>query len=113
MSAVVTLLRTFDTGNETRSIASDEIKGGKGGRPRKHESAAARQAAYRARNEGIVTWRLGSVAATVSEIAKAVDLPANELAHQMLKFALANRDWRQQPMFGRALPNAQSKGARK
>lgn len=107
------LIRHIATGDESRFIASNETKRAKGGRPRKHDSAADRQAAYRARNSGIVTWRLGDVAGKIAEIASSVDLPANELAHQMLKFALSNRDWRQNPMFGRPLPNALAKAARK
>lgn len=101
------LVRRIGTGDETPSGTGSETQANKGGRPRKHKDAAAKQAAYRARNTGIVTWRLGSVVDTIAEIAAAVDLPANELAHQMLKYALMNRNWKQEPMFVRALPNAQ------
>jgi len=106
MSAAVQLLRSFDTGSETSSNTGDETKATRGGRPRKYTTAAERQAAYRARNEGVVTWRLAEVPAKIAEIAAQVDVSANELAYQMLKFALSNRDWRQQPVFGKMLSNS-------
>ena len=102
-------LRSINTCSETPSATSDETKCARVGRPRKYTSAAERQAAYRARNDGIVTWRLGEVPAKIAEIAAQVDLPANELAYQMLKFALANRNWREEQMFGKPLPNAATK----
>lgn len=100
------LVRSFATGDETGIATGDETNGSRGGRPRKHVDAAAKQRAYRANNEGVVTWRLGDVATKVADIAREADIPANELAHQMLKYALSNRDWRTQPMFGKPLPTA-------
>ena len=107
------LIRDIATGNESRSVTRNETKQAKGGRPRKHADAAARQAAYRVRNAGmLVDWRIdkGTVDLIV-EISAAVDISATELANQMLKFALTNRpgQWRRAPMVGTPLPNAQSR----
>ena len=111
------LIRDIATGNESRYVARNETKQAKGGRPRKHADAAARQAAYRARNAGmLVNWRIdkGTVDLIV-EISRAVDISATELANQMLKYALTNRpgQWRQKPMIGKPLPNVQGKPMRK
>lgn len=99
-------LHGIDTSSETSFATGDKTKRTKGGRPRKYASAAERQAAHRARNDGIVTWRLAEVPAKISELARECDIPANELAYQMLKFALSNHDWRAKPIFGKLLPNA-------
>ena len=105
--ALVLPFRPFVTGDEMPSATGDDSTGTKAGRPRKHADAAARQRAYRERNAGVVTWRLGAETVDkIKAIAEAGDMPANELANQMLKFALSNRDWRATPMFGTPLPSA-------
>jgi len=111
MTATVQNLRPrgFVSEDGTPSVLGDEPKGAKGGRPRKYATEAERKAAYRARNK-IVGWRLDpKTVALINEIANEVDISANELANQMLKFAAANRDWHAQPIFGRPLPNAAHK----
>jgi hypothetical protein len=105
-------LMNFATSSETDFATRSEIPAAKVGRPPKHTDKAARQADFRARN-AIVSWRLDPATVDkIKEIALATDLSANELASQMLKFALANRDWRSFPMFGRPLPHASKKERR-
>ena len=103
------LIRDIATGNESRSVTRNETKQAKGGRPRKHADAAARQEAYRQRNAGmLVNWRIDKHTVNqINEFARIADISATELANQMLKMALSNRNWKQTPMFGKPLPNAQ------
>lgn len=109
-TAVVVAFRGFATGDATAPATGNETKHSKGGRPRKHADAAARQRAYRERNAGVVTWRLDeNTVKKIVEIAAEVDLPANELANQIIKFGLSNRNWRVEPIFGKVLPNASLK----
>ncbi len=64
-----------------------------GGRPKKHASAADRQAAYRARGVPIEFRADATTADTLTRIAGALDVSRAELLLSMTKFALANHDW--------------------
>lgn len=74
-----------------------------GGRPRKYASAAERQAAYRARYVQFPIRMGVDTAETLERIGAATGMPRAELALQMIKFALANRDWYNDPRFARPL----------
>jgi hypothetical protein len=77
------------TGNEKRK-----------GRPATHASAAARKAAYRANKARIDFTDKPAIAATIDEIAAALDCSKNELMQSLVRFALANRNWTQTGLFG-------------
>lgn len=62
-------------------------------RPRKHASAAARQAAYRARNEMLEFRAEPKTAETLTRIADTIDVSRSDLLLSMVKYALANHDW--------------------
>lgn len=64
-----------------------------GGRPKKHASAADRQAAYRARGVPIEFRADDATAGKLIEIAAALDVSRAELLLSMVKFALTNHDW--------------------
>lgn len=66
----------------------------KRGRPAKYASAAERQAAYRAANT-IKTYRIdGKAAGTVAELAALYECDETHVVNNLLRFALANRNWR-------------------
>lgn len=72
----------------------------KRGRPAKHADAAARQAAYRAANT-LKTLRLdGKVAGTVAELAEMFDCDQTHVVNNLLRFALANRNWKAMGVVG-------------
>lgn len=77
------------TGNEKRK-----------GRSATHASAAARKAAYRANKARIDFTDKPAIVATIDEIAAALDCSKNELMQSLLRFALANRNWKQTGLFG-------------
>lgn len=62
-------------------------------RPRKYASAAARQAAYRSRNEMLEFRAEPKTAETLTRIADTIDVSRSDLLLSMVKFALANHDW--------------------
>lgn len=62
-------------------------------RPRKYASAAARQAAYRTRNEMLEFRAEPHTAETLTRIADTIDVSRSDLLLSMVKFALANHDW--------------------
>ena len=68
------------------------------GRPAIHESAAARQKAYRARWASVSGVVPASTADFIDELAKDFDMPRAQVVQQMVLFAAANRDWRKQGM---------------
>jgi hypothetical protein len=75
----------------------------KKGRPAKHADAAARQKAWRAAN-AVKTVRLdGKLAATVEALAAQFDCDQTETMNHLLRFALANRNWKTQGMTGWAM----------
>lgn len=76
------------------------------GRPRKYESAADRQAAYRERY-GVRQIRLRKeTLATIDDIAAQLDVPSTEVIASLVNFALLNYNWRTLGLFGKRLPHA-------
>ena len=107
-------LRGFVTGDETGSVTSDETPRCEGWTPAHtcQRCCAAKPPTGRA-IKGIVTVRLDpEVVATVTEIARDVDHPMNEMMNQIIKGGLCNHGWRAQPIFGKLLPNAAAKRKR-
>lgn len=63
------------------------------GRPAKHADAAARQRAWRAAN-AVKTMRLdGKLAGTLAALAEQFDTTETHVANNLMRFALANRNW--------------------
>lgn len=72
----------------------------KRGRPAKHGSAAERQAAWRAAN-AVKTLRLdGKVAGSVEKLAAMFEMDQTHVVNNLLRFALANRNWAQMGIGG-------------
>lgn len=73
------------------------------GRPRKYASAAEKQAAYRQR------WVVRSLRLeaetdeTIKRIADEFDASPNEVINSLIKFALTNRNWHTQGLWGKRL----------
>lgn len=74
-------------------------------RPRLYASAAERQAAYRERSKVIEIRVTAKVGDTLDRLAEKLDISRNELAYNLIAFALANRDWANAPLYAR-LPGA-------
>lgn len=83
------------------------------GRPRKHENAAARQKAFRASNT-VATVRLdGKIAPTVALLSEQFEVDQTHVINNLLRFALANRDWRKMGLGGWAMKDERfTKGKR-
>jgi hypothetical protein len=65
----------------------------KAGRPAKHADAAARQRAWRAANK-VKTLRIdGKAAATIAKLAETFDCDETHVTNNLIRFALANRNW--------------------
>jgi len=73
-------------------------------RPRKYESAAARQAAYKARAEMLEFRAEPKTAASLTSIAQELDVSRSELLLSMVKFALTNHDWARFGLTHKTLP---------
>lgn len=66
----------------------------KRGRPAKYASDAERQAAWRAAN-AVKTVRLdGKIAPTIEALAEMFDTDQTHVLNNLLRFALANRNWK-------------------
>lgn len=79
---------------DTQAFVGPLPQAKKRGRPAKHGSAAERQAAWRAAN-AVKTVRLdGKIAPTVASLAEQFDTTETFVINNMLRFALANRNWR-------------------
>ena len=75
----------------------------KRGRPAKYASAAERQAAYRAANK-IKSVRLdGKIAPTIAKLAEQFDMSETHVVNNLLRFALANRNFATMGMGGWAM----------
>lgn len=82
------------------------------GRPRKYETAAERQAAYRSR-EGVKVIEVrihAETADTLDRIAEALDVSRNEVVNAVIKLGLTNRDWFKLGLTGKRLPYAKNPG---
>jgi hypothetical protein len=83
------------------------------GRPRLYASDADKQAAHRNR------WRMKTArlpdaqADTIEKIAIEFDVSEAEVLYSLINFALLNRDWMKQGLFGKRLPRADDPPARK
>jgi hypothetical protein len=73
-------------------------------RPRKYQTAAEKQAAYRQRYVLIEARVIPETAATLDKIAAALDVPRTEVLNSMINFALLNHNWHLQGLFGKRLP---------
>lgn len=82
-------------------------------RPRKYSSDAERQAAFRARSGLAEVRLLPETLATLDRIATALDVPRTEVINSMINFALLNRNWSADGLFGKRLPNANEKPKRR
>ena len=71
------------------------------GRPRKYASDAERQAAFRARWGTLTVAIDPTTIETIKAIAEVYDVSQSEVANQLFKFALLNRNW----LSGVAFPN--------
>jgi hypothetical protein len=72
----------------------------KKGRPAKHGSAAERQKAWRAAN-AVKTVRIdGKAAATIERLAEQFDCDQTHVLNNLVRFALANRNWATQGIGG-------------
>ena len=71
------------------------------GRPRVHASDSGRVAAYRkthVRLDLVLSQDLGS---TIDDLSLYLDCSKNELVGSLVRFALTNRNWRVQGLYGR------------
>jgi len=84
----------------------------KRGRPAKHADAAARQRAYREANN-VKTLRLdGKLAPTIAELAAQFDTTETHVVNNMLRFALANYNWKQCGIGGWAISDKRVRGGK-
>ena len=85
----------------------------KKGRPAKHADAAARQKAWRAAN-AVKTVRIdGKAAATIERLAEQFDCDQTHVLNNLVRFALANYNWKQCGIGGWAMSDARfTKGKR-
>jgi len=75
----------------------------KRGRPAKHADAAARQRAWREANK-IKTFRIdGKAEATIAKLAEQFDCDETHVVNNLIRFALANRNWVGQGIGGWAI----------
>jgi hypothetical protein len=78
----------------------------KRGRPAKYASEAERQKAWRA-NNAVKTLRIdGKAAATIAKLAEMYDCDETHVVNNLLRFALANRNWVQAGVGGWAIKDA-------
>lgn len=78
------------------------------GRPKKHATPAARQAAYRQRYVTVEARLVPETAATLDELASTFDVPRTEVVNSLINFALLNRNWFTLGLFGKRLPRAEN-----
>jgi len=95
------LRSSFVTGNVTDMVTRQHNPGG---RPKKYASSAERQAAYRARWPVIEVRLPPQQAKTLDKLAKYFDVPRTEVAYSLINFALLNRTWFIEGLFGKSLP---------
>lgn len=70
------------------------------GRPKLHANAAARVRAHRKQYSRLVVPLNADTLDAISSIASYLDHPVAAVARSMLKFALANRAWKQVGLYG-------------
>lgn len=78
---------------EAFTPAAGEPAPAKLGRPAKHADAAARQRAWRAANKVKTVALDGKIAPTVAKLAEVFDVSESHCINNLLRFALANRNW--------------------
>lgn len=83
------------------------------GRPKKYATAAERQAAYRRQSDtSVVDIRMkNETIETLNKFAEEMDISRNEVVHQLIQFALANRAWLTAPRFTSYLPRRENPDA--
>lgn len=80
-------------------------------RPKKYADSAARQAAYRARNNVIEARLSNRTVATLDKLASELDVPRTEVINSLVQFALLNRNWHTLGLFGKRLDRAANDAA--
>lgn len=80
-------------------------------RPKKYESAAQRQAAYRARYATVEIRLHPDTAATLDRLAESLDVPRTEVVNSLINYALLNRNWFTLGLFGKRLHAKESSKA--
>ena len=95
------------------SLPEQALAAVKRGRPAKYASAAERQAAFRARN-AVKTMRLdGKLAGTIEALALQFDCTETHVANNLMRFALANRNWRTMGVGGWAMTDKRMNSGKK
>lgn len=85
----------------------------KRGRPAKYASDAERQAAWRAAN-AVKTVRLdGKIAPTIEALAEQFDCDQTHVLNNLLRFALANRNWKAMGIGGWAITDKRHAGGKR
>lgn len=74
------------------------------GRPRKYATDAERVAAHRARYAVGEFRVIPETMATLDAIAQHFDVPRTEVVNSLINFALTNRNWFAQGLWGKRLP---------
>lgn len=90
--------------NEADQPGSSEVLGqrvGISGRPALFQSAAARVKAHRAGVGRLDVRVKPETKATIKSIADALDASQNEVIDHLIRFALANRNWKRVGLMGR------------
>lgn len=83
------------------------------GRPAKHASAAERQKAWRAANS-VKSFRIdGKAAATIEALATQFDCDQTHVANNLIRFALANRNWRGMGIGGWAITDKRASSGKR
>jgi hypothetical protein len=70
------------------------------GRRRVHSTPAARVAAFRASHKRLDFVTNERVATTIASLAEQFDCSKNDVMNSLVRYALTNRNWRQQGLWG-------------
>lgn len=115
--------RTEDLNMNTQALAVSPVEvpaaveaapvAKKRGRPAKHADAAARQRAWREANT-VKTFRLdGKASATIKSLAEEFDCDETHVLNNLVRFALANRNWRGMGIGGWAISDRRANGGKR
>lgn len=77
------------------------------GRPARHARNAERVAAYRKSHARLDFVTSERIADTVASLAEQFDCSKNEVMNSLIRFALTNRDWRKQGLWGMNKPEGE------
>jgi hypothetical protein len=82
------------------ALDAEPAGGVRSGRRLVHGSTAARVKAHRASKARLDVLVKPEIAATLDDLAQALDCSKNELINSMLRVALTNRNWKQLGVYG-------------